>query len=88
MMRLIIANGDSRSMPDVLEFQKRAKRVLKAEFKRRDVSYKQLADKLAEIGVHETDRNIANKISRGSFTAAFLLLCLSVIGCKNISIED
>ena len=88
MMMLIIANGDSSDMPIVLEFQNRAKNILKAEFKRRGVSYKQLADKLGEIGVHESERNIANKISRGGFSAAFFLQCLSVIGCKTVSLED
>ena len=29
----------------------------------------------------DTERNLANKISRGGFTAAFFLQCLSAIGC-------
>ena len=45
--------------------------LLKAELKRCNVSYRDLADKLAALGIHETERNIANKISRGGFTAAF-----------------
>jgi len=40
------------------------------------------------MGVAETDRNLANKISRGSFTAAFLLECLSAIGCKEVRLSD
>ena len=32
-----------------------------------------MAEKLTAMGTPETDRNIANKISRGGFTAAFLL---------------
>jgi len=70
------------------EWQERAKRLLKAELKRRDVSYRQLSERLADIGVAETDRNIANKISRGGFTAAFFLQCLSAIGCKHLPLED
>ncbi|WP_245439947.1 DUF6471 domain-containing protein [Aminobacter sp. MSH1] len=43
------------------------------------MTYAQLAEKLAQLGVHETERNLNNKISRGGFTAAFLLQCLTVI---------
>ena len=69
-------------------FVEKAKNLLRAELKRQGMSYKQLADALSTIGVHETDRNIANKISRGTFTAAFLLQCLSVAGCKTVRLED
>jgi hypothetical protein len=30
----------------------------------------------------ESAENIANKISRGKFTAVFLLQCLEAVGCK------
>ncbi len=65
-------------------WQERAKGLLKAELKRRGVSYKQLADKLGEIGIHETDRNIANKLARGGFSAVFMIQCLDAIGCDVI----
>jgi len=57
---------------------------LKGELKRRGVTYAQLAEKLATIGVQENERNLNNKISRGGFSAAFLLQCLEVIGEKTI----
>ena len=62
----------------------KARSLLKAELKRREVSYAQLADKLAAIGVTETQASIANKISRGAFTAAFLLQCMAAIDCEHI----
>ncbi|TNE42730.1 MAG: hypothetical protein EP347_00205 [Alphaproteobacteria bacterium] len=71
-----------------MEYQDLAKNILKAELKRHSVSYKQLAEMLADVGVSETDRNIANKISRGGFSAAFFLQCLTVIGCKTVTIAD
>lgn len=43
---------------------------------------------LNEIGMEETKASIDSKISRGSFSAAFLLQCLSVIGCNKIEIEN
>ncbi len=62
----------------------RARRLLKAELKRRGLSYKDLAERLGALGIHETDRNIANKISRGGFTAVFMLQCLRAMGCKTL----
>jgi transcriptional regulator with XRE-family HTH domain len=47
--------------------------MLKAELKRRGVSYRELAEKLGALGIHETERNLANKIARGGFTAAFFV---------------
>jgi hypothetical protein len=44
----------------------RTKNLLKGELKRRGVSYRELMDELAAIGISETERNIANKISRGA----------------------
>lgn len=62
------------------EWQTRVKNLLKGELKRKGVSYADLVQKLEQIGVHENERNIANKISRGGFTAVFLVQCLEAIG--------
>ena len=64
------------------------KGLLKAELKRRNVSYRDRADKLAALGIHETERNIANKISRGGFTAAFFVQCLLAIGCHTVRLDN
>jgi len=61
-----------------------AKGLLKGELKRRDVSYQALSDALKALGVSESPENIANKISRGKFTAVFFLQCMEAIGCKTI----
>ncbi len=70
------------------EWSERAKGLLKAELKRRNVGYRELAEKLTLMGIPETERNIANKISRGGFTAAFLIQCLSAIGCQSLRLQD
>lgn len=72
--------------PVNVEYETRAKNLLKAELKRKGVTYAQLAEKLAVIGIHENERNLNNKISRGGFTAAFLLQCLDVIGANEIKL--
>lgn len=56
--------------------------------KRRHVGYRELAEKLTAMGIPETERNIANKISRGGFTAAFLIQCLKAIGCTVLRLEE
>jgi Domain of unknown function (DUF6471) len=71
------------------EWQERVKRLLKAELKKAGVSYKMLAERLAGMGVKEgaTEQNIANKLSRGSFSAVFLVQCLEAIGCDSLRLK-
>ncbi len=70
--------------PVNLEFEELAKNILKSELKRKGVTYAQLAEKLARLGVHDTERNLNNKISRGGFTAAFLFQCMVAIGVNEV----
>jgi uncharacterized hydantoinase/oxoprolinase family protein len=65
-----------------------AKRLLKSELIKRGITNTDLVFLLHEIGIEETKAGIDSKISRGSFSATFLLQCLSVIGCRKIEIED
>ena len=62
------------------EWKDRVKRLLKAELARKGFTYAQLVGMLAEIGVTDSEPNVRNKISRGKFTAVFLLQCLEAIG--------
>lgn len=71
-------------MPQRSEWEEKAANLLKAEIKRQGLTYAQLVEKLAEIGVSEDERNVRNKVSRGKFTAAFLLQCLSAIGSQEV----
>lgn len=65
----------------------RARRLLKAELKRRRIGYKALVSRLEEIGVHgENPLNLANKLARGRFSAVFLIQCLTAIGCRQIKL--
>lgn len=70
------------------DWRAKVKGLLKAELKRRELSYADLAEKLAEIGISENERNISNKIVRGSFTAVFFVQCLEAIGCRTIHLGD
>jgi hypothetical protein len=62
--------------------------LLKSEVKRREITYAGLAEKLAAIGIVENERNLNNKISRGGFTAAFLLQCLDAVGSQSLQLLD
>ena len=70
--------------PVTKEYEELAKNILKGELKRRGITYAQLAERLAKIGISENERNLNNKISRGGFSAAFLLQCMQVIDVKEI----
>jgi hypothetical protein len=75
-------------MADHAEWEAKVKGLLKGELKRRNVTYAQLVDKLAAIGVHETEPNVRNKLARGKFTAVFLLQCLEAIGASSLRLSD
>jgi len=83
-----MAVNEWKNNPVTQEYETRAKNLLKGELKRRGITYAQLAAKLADLGVQENEKNLNNKISRGGFTAAFLLQCLAAIGCKNMRLDD
>lgn len=70
------------------EWEDRVKRLLKAELTRKGITYAQLVGKLAEIGVMDSEPNIRNKISRGKFTAVFLLQCMEAIGASSLRLEE
>jgi hypothetical protein len=63
------------------------KALLRAEMVKRGVNYKGLVDKLAAIGVKDSEANLRNKISRGGFTASFLVQCLVALGVREFRIE-
>ena len=67
----------------------RAKRLIKAELKRADVTYEELARRLRDYhGLNETKVSVANKLSRGTFSAAFFLAVMASIGRENVNIAD
>lgn len=84
MMTIIIGERD---VPERTDWEEKAKGLLRAEMARRGVTYAQLVDRLAAIGVEENERNLRNKVSRGKFTAGFLLQVVSALGAKDLRID-
>jgi hypothetical protein len=70
------------------EYQERVKRYLKAELKRSGVSYSDLAARLTEKGLPETEGSITVKINRGGFPAWFLVASLEAIGVQSLRLSE
>jgi hypothetical protein len=69
------------------DWAKQVKGIMKGELKRRGITYQQLSGALKVAGIDESPENIANKISRGKFTAVFMVQCLEAIGCKTVALS-
>ena len=65
-----------------------AKRHLKAELKRADVGYVELAKRLTDMGLPETEGSVTAKINRGAFPAWFLFAVMRAIGASILRVED
>ena len=70
------------------EWAGKASRFLKAELKRAGVSYKELARRLNEHGLIETEDSITSKLGRGTFAVTFFLGCLFVLEIGMVQLED
>jgi hypothetical protein len=70
------------------EIAERAARFLKAELKRANVTYEELAERLREHGLEETRDSIASKLKRGTFAATFLLGCLAALQREGLKLEE
>jgi len=70
------------------QWAERAVRLLKAELKRADVTYDELADRLKQYGFEETRASVSNKLARATMSAHFLLASLAAIQVSNIRLED
>lgn len=62
--------------------------LLRSEMAKRRMKYPDLARSLAELGVQDNERNLSNKIARGTFSAAFFLQCLKAMGVQNLRLEE
>ncbi len=63
-----------------------ANTIIKVEMKKRQMTYRDLVAALADYGVAEEERNLRNKISRGTFSAAFFFICMGAMKVKNLDL--
>jgi hypothetical protein len=70
------------------EWANRARRYLKAELKRAEITYEELARRLRDMGIEETKGSVTVKVNRGAFPAWFLLATMKAIGRENMRLTD
>ncbi len=61
--------------------------ILRSAMLRKNISYKQLARMLSARGIETTERNLISRISRGTFTMAFAIVCMREMGYEEIDIR-
>ena len=71
-----------------MDWNSRAKRLIKSELAKREIDYIKLAELMNAIGVDEKQVNIANKINRGAFSFSFALQIFKAIGVNNLDLKD
>lgn len=70
------------------ELAERAARFLKAELKRANVTYEELAERLKAHGLSETKNSIAAKLKRGTFAATFFIAVLAALEMSAMRLDD
>ena len=70
------------------EWAERAARHIKAELKRADLTYDDLAERLRKHGFKETKASIANKLTRATLPAHFFLASLAAMGREQLALAD
>lgn len=70
------------------DWNNKAKRLLKSELIKKGITNSELAVLLNSFGANESKSSIDSKISRGTFSAGFMLQCLTAMGCTKITFDD
>ncbi len=67
---------------------KAASKLLRVELAKRGMTYGDLKEKLAHLGVEESEANIKNKFSRGTFSTIFFLQCLRALEVTRLELDE
>jgi hypothetical protein len=71
------------------EIAERVSRYIKAELKRADITYEELAKRLKKHGLpNESADSIKAKLKRGTFSATFFLACLAAMELEGVVLEE
>ena len=73
-------------MPDKNDYEAKVSALIKSQLKLAGVTYGELAERLSKAGYPTKEPSIRNKLSRGKFSAAFMLQCLEAIEVTELSI--
>lgn len=80
--------AEQPEFPSDKAWEEFAKNLLRAEMMRRGASFATLPQRLAAIGVTDSEKNLRNKVGRGRFTAVFFMQCMTALGVKWIEIPE
>ena len=69
-------------------YEARAKSIVKELRESKDVSYKELARRLEDQGVHIDDQVLINRVNRGSYSFSFALQVLAAMGVTTIDVPQ
>ena len=69
------------------EWAELAKRLLKSEMVRAGVKNAELAQRLTDMGLPETEASVQIKINRGAFPAWFMLAAMRAVGASALRLE-
>ena len=71
------------------EWADKMRRFIKAELKRADITYSELAKRLNDHGLEgETEASVNSKLVRGTFSATWLMAVLAVLGIAAIVLAE
>jgi hypothetical protein len=62
------------------QYEEKAKALLRYAMTQKGIGIDDLADRLDKMGIQISPGGLANKISRGGFSSAFLLQCMEAMG--------
>jgi hypothetical protein len=74
--------------PNERDLGGRISRYVKAELKRANVSYAELARRLKDQGLEETEASITAKLNRSTFAATFFFATIKAIGRETVNLAD
>lgn len=69
-------------------WQDHSKRHIKAELKRADVGYADLAQRMTDMGLPETEGSVTTKINRGTFPAWFYMAAMKAVGTHTVRLHE
>jgi Domain of unknown function (DUF6471) len=61
---------------------------LKVKLREKGITLHELAERLAKLGLKESETSLAKKLGRGSFSATFFLICLTALELESLKMED
>lgn len=70
------------------EWAERVSAFVKAELRKGEVTYVDLAKRLRKHGFKETEASITMKLKRGTFPATFLLAVIAALELEGVKLDD